>query len=509
MREGFGGQGRDILREPARSTVERLGEMSPHDDVALRTKSLFSKRASFNLPPSMLPRCIRPTPALSRAVRARTTRCLSTHMLVAPSQQEPGPTEKELDQEATLKFMTTLAHKANDPKIFAEVVEYRRMMHGDRHPNTLHAISNLAQMLQDHGNYDAAEAAAQEAHESWRAMLGLYHADSLVATSNYAQILTARGMRLRHAPEKPTVPLHTIHSASNPSLDPLATPGKYDEAEPLAREAVEVAHEVLGAQERDTLVALSNLAQTLAAQGKHDEAEPIMREDLKSSISLLGAQHADTLVAYSNLAQLLAMHGKYEDACELFRAELEGSRATHGHDHPLTLACSSRLVESLLANNELASAEPLMRENLAATRKVLGHAHPDGGVAVRNLAKLLQARGKLEDAEALAREELDLCVPYGTEHARTREATSLLASMLRAQGKRSAALPLLRELHGDHHPRTMQAISAAVGQVCDLSHRPGTKGAPLLPTCCCSPCPSFLSTSSLTVSVSSRRLLIA
>ena len=245
-----------------------------------------------------------------------------------------------------------------------------------------------------------------------------------------------------------------------------------------------MAQEVLGAHERDTLVALSNLAQTLAAQGKHDEAEPIMREDLKASISLLGANHADTLVAYSNLAQLLALHGKHKDACELFRAELEGSRTTHGRDHPLTLACSSRLVESLLANGEMEAAEPLLRENLATTRKVLGHAHPDGGVMVRNLAKLLQAQGKLEDAESLAREELTMCLPYGTEHARTREATALLASLLRDQGKRSAALPLLRELHGDHHPRTMQAISAAVGQVrhsaAELGVRRNGTHAPLL-----------------------------
>ena len=36
---------------------------------------------------------------------------------------------------------------------------------------------------------------------------------------------------------------------------------------------------------------------------------------------------------------------------------------------------------------------------------------------------------------------------------------------LEAQGKRSDALAAVRDLHGDRHPRTMQALCALVGQL--------------------------------------------
>ena len=71
-------------------------------------------------------------------------------------------------------------------------MQQRRLVDGEQHPSTLNAMSLLAQMLQDHGELVEAEAYAREAEASWRRLLGKYHADTLVATSNLAQLLTAR-----------------------------------------------------------------------------------------------------------------------------------------------------------------------------------------------------------------------------------------------------------------------------------------------------------------------------
>ena len=105
---------------------------------------------------------------------------------------------------------------------------------------SMRAFGQKAQLMQDHGELEEAELLAREAEASWRAVLGPFHEDGLVATSNLAQLYRPGG--------------------------------KYDEAGQLLG-GPDVAKSVMGKDARDTLVALSNLAQTLAAQEKFEEAE--------------------------------------------------------------------------------------------------------------------------------------------------------------------------------------------------------------------------------------------
>ena len=60
----------------------------------------------------------------------------------------------------------------------------------------------------------------------------------------------------------------------------LKEQGKYDEAEPLYREALKVRRETLGDRHPDTLISINNFGGLLKNQGKYDEAEPLFREAL-------------------------------------------------------------------------------------------------------------------------------------------------------------------------------------------------------------------------------------
>ena len=86
------------------------------------------------------------------------------------------------------------------------------------------------------------------------------------------------------------------------------------EAEPFAREALDGMRDMLGDHAPHTLVALSNLAQTLASLGNLEDAEPLMREDLQHSLRIHGPAHPDTLVSFNNLAQLLTLQNKHGEA---------------------------------------------------------------------------------------------------------------------------------------------------------------------------------------------------
>ena len=99
----------------------------------------------------------------------------------------------------------------------------------------------------------------------------------------------------------------TDGQATNFTLGTLAlelkAQGKYDEAEPLFCEAVEVQRETLGNRHPDTLTSISNLGMLLQAKGDLAAAEPLLREAAEVFRETLGSQHPSTLIAIDNLAQ--------------------------------------------------------------------------------------------------------------------------------------------------------------------------------------------------------------
>ena len=93
---------------------------------------------------------------------------------------------------------------------------------------------------------------------------------------------------------------------------------------------------------RSTLSTLSTLAKELQVQGKFDEAQPLKREALEVSRETLGDRHQSTLAFINNLGSLLHAKGDLAAAELLFREALEVKRETLGNRHPDTLASIRR-----------------------------------------------------------------------------------------------------------------------------------------------------------------------
>ena len=117
----------------------------------------------------------------------------------------------------------------------------------------------------------------------------------------------------------------TDGEATISTLDTLArelqTQGKYDEAEPLYREALEVKRETLGDRHPDTLLTINNLGGLLKGKGDLAAAEPLLREALEVQRETLGDRHPDTLISMNNLGVLLEDKGDLAAAELLFREE--------------------------------------------------------------------------------------------------------------------------------------------------------------------------------------------
>jgi len=155
----------------------------------------------------------------------------------------------------------------------------------------------------------------------------------------------------------------------------LKNQGRLDEAEPLCREALEAAREVLGSRHPNTLVSMNNLAMMLSGQGKLDEAEPLYREALEARREVLGARHPDTLGSMHNLGGVLKDQGKLDEAEPLCREALDGYREVLGERHPMTLNQLANWADVLRSRGALEEARAAVSTALVGQRELVGEWH--------------------------------------------------------------------------------------------------------------------------------------
>jgi tetratricopeptide (TPR) repeat protein len=69
---------------------------------------------------------------------------------------------------------------------------------------------------------------------------------------------------------------------------------RYDEAIPLAQQALAIRKKVLGSEHPDTAISVTNVAAMYQAMGAYVEAEPLYQQALAIQEKVLGSEHRDT-----------------------------------------------------------------------------------------------------------------------------------------------------------------------------------------------------------------------
>lgn len=248
----------------------------------------------------------------------------------------------------------------------------------------------------------------------------------------------------------------------------LQTQGKYAEAEPYWREALDGYKRTRAADDSSTLTLVSNMGFLLRAQGKNAEAEACYREALDGYRRTLGNDDRKTLTLVNNMASLLQSQSKYEEAEKYYAESLSGSRRVLGNDHPETLATMNNMSTLYRSIRKYDEAEKLARESLAGARRVLGDDHPNTLAAANNLGYLLRMQERYDEAEPLIRQALDGYLKlFGSDHPSSLAVRGSYALLLQGQGRLEEAREMLsqgladrRRVMGDDHPETLRSISA-------------------------------------------------
>jgi len=342
----------------------------------------------------------------------------------------------QLDFARLLLIQDALAEA--EPLVTSALAEHVERF-GERHPRTLIAKHNRAELALRRGDLETCAALQREIYAARRDGLGERHARTIAALYALADVLRQLG--------------------------------RTAEAEPLLRRAVELQVETFGEEQQDVPTMLNALAALLQQTGRLAEAEATYRRSLDLGARALGAGHPRTHMTAQNLASVLWLQGRADEAEPLSRASCEGLAATLGGEHPLALAARSQRASLLASLGRVDEADALLRDAFEAQTRVLGPDHPDRLQSLNYLGHFALRRGAPADAEGSFRDAYRRQRRLlGLHHAETLSSLGGLLEATLALGRTEEARELARDLLegrravlGEEHPQTRAARAVLEG----------------------------------------------
>ncbi|KAJ7854236.1 hypothetical protein B0H13DRAFT_2579129 [Mycena leptocephala] len=249
------------------------------------------------------------------------------------------------------------------------VLEQRKQVLGDDHPDTLWVMGNLASTYTKLGQFHQAVQLEVVVLEKRKQVLGDDHPDTLQAMGNLGS---------------------TYYNL-----------GEFHKAEELQVVVLQKQKQVLGDDHPETFQTMGSLASTYRDLGNFHRAQELEVAVLEKRKQVLGDDHPDTLWIMGNLSTTYHKSGEFRRAEELDVVVLQKQRQVLGDDHPDTLRAVGNLGWTYHQLGQFQKAEELQVIALEKRQNFLGDNHPDTLRTMRNLALTYRCLGKLSEAEEL------------------------------------------------------------------------------------------------------------
>ena len=212
-------------------------------------------------------------------------------------------------------------------KLEALVMETRKQVLGEEHPDLLGSMGNLAISYGKQGRWKEAEELEELVMEKMKRVLGEEHPHSLMSMSNLASTYSKQG--------------------------------RWKEAEELGVQVMETRKRLLGEEHPDSLMSMGNLASTYWDQGRWKEAEELEVEVMETRKRVLGEEHPDSLRSMANLASTYWNQGRLKEAEELDVLMMETRKRVLGEEHPHSLTAMNNLALTYCEQGRWKEAEEL------------------------------------------------------------------------------------------------------------------------------------------------------
>ena len=224
---------------------------------------------------------------------------------------------------------------------------------------------------------------------------------------------------------------------------------KYNEAETIGRQALNLAENNFGKSAAITQACRYSLSTTLHSRAKFDDASELMDEWLTFSGSKNNARE-NTQVAQELIdkSQIFLMSGKRHEAEQMLRKALNLRLAEFGENHYEVAKVLVSLADAFRASGKYSEAEFTNKKAIQIFEDVESRNNEHYAFALRSLAGLLTERGAYSQADSLFKRSIFLHKEsFGSESFQVKFTQALYANTLIEQNKFPEALKLLNEAY--------------------------------------------------------------
>ena len=337
------------------------------------------------------------------------------------------------------------------------VMQLRKQILGDEHPDTLRSMNRISCYLRDIGRSHEAATVSKSVLQTRQELLGSEHRETLESMEGLASSYSMLG-QLQEAIKLMEMALDLRRKLFGEADDGTITDmshlaayyrrfGRYLEALKLKKAVLFERERTLGQAHPDTLISMNNLAVTYGEIGRVQEATILHEKVVSVSKQILGDGHTGSATAMHNLAASYNKLGKYSEAVILEMRVLELRRGQFGKTHPNTLRAMANLATAYEVAGQYREGLDLRRDLLQQTETILGHDHPAIFTVMADLATSREATGGYQDAVKLREKLLQLAeVQFGCDHPTARKARSDLVTSYQITGQPQKAAELRRSL---------------------------------------------------------------
>ncbi|MGA9753943.1 MAG: tetratricopeptide repeat protein [Desulfobaccales bacterium] len=245
----------------------------------------------------------------------------------------------------------------------------------------------------------------------------------------------------------------------------LMKAGKFEEALPLARQALEIREKKLGPDHPGTAGSLMLVGRIEDAQFRFYKALPLYQRALKIREKTLGPDNPDTAASMALLARIYAILGFFDKGLPLAQQALKIREKALGPDNPQT-ALSLMILGFLYGQmGDHDKALLLTQQSLRISEKALGPNDPQTATALDNLAQLYSRQGLYDQALPLAQRAARIREQtLGLEHRRTAMALKFLGFLYLAKKDYGQAEACFRRAAHQQGEQGMVELYLATGR---------------------------------------------
>jgi tetratricopeptide (TPR) repeat protein len=312
---------------------------------------------------------------------------------------------------STLDVLASLAAGRGDSRE-AETLLRRALVLGETAPRlpdveVARILTSLARLLAERGDLREAEARASRAWKLYERMKGPEHVELAEALRTLAAVRASRGnldgaeallLRARRVAELENA-RPAVRAAAVANVGALRMlQGRYQDAEPILKEGLDLGERALGGPDHPALIRLKQtLADCYQFRGRPAEAETLYQSALRSADRAYGPRHPAGLPSLSGLAVLEERRGNDARAESLHREALGIAEDSLGPNDPARGELLANLAAFYARQGDDGTAEHLFVRALAALEHIEAR-DPRRVAVLQGLASLYATQGRRDDA---------------------------------------------------------------------------------------------------------------